>query len=76
MLQGAPRRLVLAAVLFIVGIGAAFAQTEKVYVRDAVKLDWPGCAMATGHPMSGRRGGDPEGLRACEPGRADVAWLG
>jgi hypothetical protein len=32
MLQGAPRRLVLAAVLFVFGVGVAFAQTEKVYV--------------------------------------------
>ena len=32
MLQGAPRRLVLAAVLFVAGFGVAFAQAEKVYV--------------------------------------------
>ena len=32
MLQGPPRRLVLAAVLFVLGFGVAFAQSEKVYV--------------------------------------------
>ena len=32
MLQGVPRRLVMAAVLLVFGIGVAFAQTEKVYV--------------------------------------------
>jgi len=32
MLQGAPQRLVLAVVLCVVGIGMAFAQTDKVYV--------------------------------------------
>ena len=32
MLQGVPRRFVLAAVLFVAGFGVAFAQTEKVYV--------------------------------------------
>jgi len=44
MLQGAQRRLVLAAVLFIVGIGAAFAQTEKVYVtRTGTKYHRESC---------------------------------
>jgi hypothetical protein len=44
MLQGAPRRLVLAAVLFIVGIGAAFAQMEKVYVtRTGTKYHRESC---------------------------------
>jgi hypothetical protein len=32
MLQGTPRRLVLAAVLFICAVGVALAQAEKVYV--------------------------------------------
>jgi hypothetical protein len=32
MLQGAQRRLVLAAVLLVFGVGAVFAQAEKVYV--------------------------------------------
>ena len=32
MLQGAARRLVLAAVVFVAGVGVAFAQDEKVYV--------------------------------------------
>ena len=32
MLQGAARRLVLAAVVFVAGVGVAFAQAEKVYV--------------------------------------------
>jgi hypothetical protein len=32
MFQGAPRRLVLTAVLFVFGFGVALAQAEKVYV--------------------------------------------
>ena len=44
MFQGARRRLVLAALLFIVGIGAAFAQTEKVYVtRTGTKYHRESC---------------------------------
>ena len=45
MFQGAPRRLVLAAVLFIVGIGVAFAQTQKVYVtRTGTKYHRESCS--------------------------------
>ena len=45
MLQGAPRRLVLAAVLCVLGISAAFAQTEKVYVtRTGSKYHRESCA--------------------------------
>ena len=32
MLQRVSRRLILAAILFTVGVSAALAQTEKVYV--------------------------------------------
>jgi hypothetical protein len=45
MLQGASRRLVLAAVLCVLGIGVAFAQTEKVYVtRTGAKYHRDSCS--------------------------------
>ena len=45
MLQGAPRRLVLAAVLFVAGFGVAFAQAEKVYVtRTGTKYHRESCS--------------------------------
>jgi hypothetical protein len=44
MLQGASRRLILAAILFAVGVSAALAQTEKVYVtRTGAKYHRASC---------------------------------
>ena len=44
-LQGAPRRLVLATVVFVAGFGVAFAQAEKVYVtRTGTKYHRESCS--------------------------------
>lgn len=49
MPQGALRRLVLAVVLFALGVGVAFAQTEKVYVtRTGSKYHRESCSSLRG----------------------------
>ena len=86
MLQRASRRLILAVVLFTVGVSAAFAQAEKVYVtRTGEKYHRASCtSLRSSRDRDAARGGSrplcamqdlpATGSRACIAGTITL-WL-